>query len=318
MKKRFPLWMKLLCDAAILGVFMLFFAYFHHVKPRESKIEGTRTNIPQIVETDATAATDEFGNTETEPPETTVEEDGRYANNKVSVTVTKGTRTEGDDLITYYVADIYVKSALSIKTAFAKDTYGVGYYERIKPIAERHNAIIAISGDFYGAFGSKEEIYNFVLRNGMIYSPTVSSGDVAVLYADGELAVYSPKELDIDELIDRGAWQAWNFGPTLVKNGKIPEKFNATSYINKKHPRCGIGYYEPGHYCFVVVDGRQDGYSSGATIQEFAEIFESLGVTNAYNLDGGRSAAMVMYGEYVNTPWEGGRSLCDIIYIGAE
>ena len=318
MRRPVPLWQKLLIDAAALGLFLLIFAYFHHVRPRETKIEGTKTNIPEVTETEAPAVTDEFGSADTELPETTIIEDDRFANNKVSVTVTKGTKTDNGDLITYYVADVRVKSALSIKTAFAKDTYGVGYYERIKPLAERHDAIFAVSGDFYGAFGSKEEIYNFVLRNGMIYSATVSSGDVAVLYADGELAVYAPDELDTDELIDRGAWQAWNFGPTLVKNGKIPARFNATSYINKKHPRCGIGYYEPGHYCFVVVDGRQDGYSSGATIREFAEIFESLGVTNAYNLDGGRSAAMVMYGEYVNVPWEGGRSICDIIYVGAE
>lgn len=285
-------------------------------------IEGTKTNITEPAVTEApphgTDGTDP-DITETEPPpDTVIEEENRYANKNVSVTVTKCTAGENGDIITYFVADIRVKSALSVKTAFANDTYGVGYYERIKPMANRNGAIVAISGDFYGAFGSKEEIQNLVLRNGMIYSPIISDGDVAVLYADGELAVYSPGEVDLDELIRRGAWQAWNFGPILVRDGRIPAKFNSTSYVNKKHPRCGIGYYEPGHYCFVVVDGRQDGYSSGATVAEFARIFESLGVKNAYNLDGGRSAAMVMYGEYVNVPWSDGRPICDIIYIGAE
>lgn len=317
-KKRFPLWAKLLCDALALGVFLLIFAYFHHVMPRKTVIAGTKTNITEPAVTEAPSGADSSGFTETEPPDTVIEEENRFANKNVSVTVTQGTVTKGGDLITYYVADIRVKSALSVKTAFANDTYGANYYERIKPMAERNGAIIAISGDFYGAFGTKDEIQNLVLRNGMIYSPLVSDGDVAVLYADGELAVYSPDEVDLDELVEHGAWQAWNFGPILVKDGSIPAKFNSTAYVNKKHPRCGIGYYEPGHYCFVTVDGRQDGYSSGATIGEFAEIFESLGVTNAYNLDGGRSAVMVMYGEYVNRPWSDGRAICDIIYIGAD
>lgn len=317
--KRVPVWAKLICDALAIGVFLLIFAYFHHVMPRKTVIAGTKTNITEPALTEAPPPeTDTNGVTETEPPDTTIEEENRYANKNVSVTVTQHTTGQNGDIITYYVADIRVKSALSVKTAFANDTYGVGYYERIKPMAKRNGAIIAISGDFYGAFGSKEEIHNLVLRNGMIYSPIVSDGDVAVLYADGELAVYSPNEVDLDELVERGAWQAWNFGPILVRDGEIPKKYNSTSYVNKKHPRCGIGYYEPGHYCFVVVDGRQDGYSSGATIPEFSQIFEELGVVNAYNLDGGRSASMVMYGEYVDIPWSDSRPICDIIYVGAE
>ena len=318
-EKKFPLWAKLICDALLIGAFLLTFSYFHHVMPRKTVVVGMKTNITAPAVTEAPPpGTDTNGQTETEAPDTVVEEDDRYANKNVSVTVEKYTINKADDIITYYVADIRVKSALSIKTAFANDTYGVGYYERIRPMAKRNGAIVAVSGDFYGAFGSKEEIYNLVLRNGIIYSPLVSDGDVAVLYADGEFAVYSPEEVDLNELIERGAWQAWNFGPILVKSGEVPKKFNSTSYVNKKHPRCGIGYYEPGHYCFVVVDGRQDGYSTGATIAEFADIFASLGVTNAYNLDGGRSASMVMYGEYVNIPWGDSRPICDIIYVGEE
>ncbi len=144
MKKKFPLWAKLICDALALGVFLLTFAYFHHVRPRKTVIEGTKTKIITEALTDPQPDTDETGSIQTEPPDTVVEEDDRYANKNVSITVEKRTINKADDIITYFIADIRVKSALSIKTAFANDTYGVGYYERIRPMAKRNGAVIAI------------------------------------------------------------------------------------------------------------------------------------------------------------------------------
>ena len=63
-----------------------------------------------------------------------------------------------------------------------------------------------------------------------------------------------------------------------------------TARVQGLNPRSAVGYYEPGHYCFVVIDGRQPGYSKGATLMQLAQLFESLGCKEAYNLDGGKSA----------------------------
>ena len=87
----------------------------------------------------------------------------------------------------------------------------------------------------------------------------------------------------------------------------------AVSYPN---PRSAIGYYEPGHYCFVVVDGRQSGYAKGMSIPELAALFEELGCTKAYNLDGGGSAVMVFnHKRYSKQSNGGGRDLGDILLI---
>ena len=88
-----------------------------------------------------------------------------------------------------------------------------------------------------------------------------------------------------------------------------------SSNIAVANPRSGWGYYEPGHYCFVQCDGRQDGYSIGMTLDEFAALFGELGVKEAYNLDGGQSSEMVFNGETVNKPYNGGRYSSDILYI---
>jgi len=46
----------------------------------------------------------------------------------------------------------------------------------------------------------------------------------------------------------------------------------------------------------VVVDGRQPGYSQGATLSELAEILKDHGAVHAINLDGGGSSTLVVEG----------------------
>jgi exopolysaccharide biosynthesis protein len=76
-----------------------------------------------------------------------------------------------------------------------------------------------------------------------------------------------------------------------------------------------IGYYEPGHYAFVIVDGRTKYYSEGMTFTEVSAFMAELGCKVAYNLDGGQSAQMVLEDNLVNMPANGGRRVGDIIYL---
>jgi len=97
-----------------------------------------------------------------------------------------------------------------------------------------------------------------------------------------------------------------------VEDGQALTQFR--SRISGNNPRTAIGYYEPGHYCFVVVDGRQEN-SDGMSLAELAALFQELGCKEAYNLDGGKSSAMVWNGSLVNDPADGGRRVSDIVYI---
>ena len=95
-------------------------------------------------------------------------------------------------------------------------------------------------------------------------------------------------QLDEQKLIGRGAYQSWIFGPSLL-DGKWKGrmiKFWIWTYIRRSHPRTAIGYFEPGHYCLLLVDGRQQN-SRGMFLDEMAKVFEDLGCKVAYNLDGG-------------------------------
>ena len=71
--------------------------------------------------------------------------------------------------------------------------------------------------------------------------------------------------------MNQGAWQSWIFGPGLLdENGKAKTDFLTWDYIKESHPRTAIGYYGPGHYCLLVVDGRQPDYSRGMFLEEEA------------------------------------------------
>ena len=87
--------------------------------------------------------------------------------------------------------------------------------------------------------------------------------------------------------------------------------------IQGEQPRTAIGVIDENHFVFVVVDGRETGYSRGVTMTELAEIMQGLGATEAYNLDGGGSSELWFNGEVVNQPSNGGeRATSDILYIG--
>jgi len=174
-------------------------------------------------------------------------------------------------------------------------------------MAVENDAVAAINGDYYGVESS-----GVVIRNGVLYRDDANA-DVLVLYEDGTMKAFSANEFDANMEMKNGAYQAWNFGPVLVEDGTAKTSFS--SRISAANPRTAIGYVEPGHYVFVTVDGRQEGYSSGMTLKELASVMKKFGCQVAYNLDGGQTSTMTFGDEIANQPYKGGRLTSDIIYI---
>jgi exopolysaccharide biosynthesis protein len=106
-----------------------------------------------------------------------------------------------------------------------------------------------------------------------------------------------------------------------VEDGKI--SVTTSEEVDKamtSNPRTAIGMIDDLHYVMVVADGRTS-ESAGLSLYELAEFMQSeLGVTLAYNLDGGGSSTMYFNGEVINNPTTNGttiqeRSVSDIVYI---
>ncbi len=253
-------------------------------------------------------------NTEWNTMKTTVTEIAKKRTAHYDLTVTKREIGEGDDKVTYFVADLYVRNVQYLRTAFARGVYGKNIRQFPDTISRDNNALFSISGDFYG--NSERGV---VIRNGVLYRENVADADICVLYLDGTMETYSPSAFDGEAVLKKGAWQAWTFGPQLLDgSGAVLDQFRTTSYLNKENPRCAIGYVAPGHYMLVTVDGRDDGYSRGVTITELAQIMAKLGCQTAYNLDGGNSACMYYENDYLNRLSGDERAISDIIYLEAE
>ena len=228
-----------------------------------------------------------------------------YTSPDISITVDE----VNEENLTYYVADIYVRDITCFQTALAGDTYGSGFRDSIEDMAVLNNALLAVNGDYYG--NTTEGV---VIRNGVIYRANPTDCDVCVLYYDGSMKVMPGSSFSVEEAVEDGAWQAWTFGPALLDAGGNPiTAFASTSRITNANPRTAIGYYEPGHYCLVVVDGR--GESSGISLPRLSRLFDTLGCNAAYNLDGGNSSIMVWGNEVINNPSGGGRESSDALLI---
>jgi len=333
-KKPLPIFLVVLFDLLGVGAMLVIFILFHHVLRLDSstplqnivfggeqttaEIAVTPEPVEALVEADATPtvsptpeptptpAPGDFS--ATFPSGETVDEDvyGSYVSDTLRIVITW---EENYDAV-YFVADIWIKDIQEFKTAFSSGKYGRGYASRPAVIAAENNAILAISGDYYGGRSS-----GIVIRNGDLYRDTVNS-DICILYADGVMESYYEDEFDLEAAIERGAYQGWSFGPKLIDNGQVPDSYNTTSTIISRNPRSAIGYYEPGHYCLITVDGRQSGYSRGMTLEQLSQTFIDLGCVDAYNLDGGQTATMVFDDLIVNQPYKGGRTVSDIIYFG--
>lgn len=79
--------------------------------------------------------------------------------------------------------------------------------------------------------------------------------------------------------------------------GKYPLVLQGTNVAisGLAHPRTAVGYTQDKRYLILLtVDGRQPGYSDGATDFETAQWMIRLGAYDAINLDGGGSTTMVV------------------------
>lgn len=259
-----------------------------------------------------TAAADAGYTYESESPEEKITENS-YSDENISITLTE--YYENNTKI--YVADVQLSSADYLKTALAYNTYGKNITQKTSEMAAANNAILAINGDYYGA---KESGY--VIRNGALYRDFGSADtDVLCIYSDGHFEITNSSERSAQQLISEGVVNAFSFGPTLVEDGQVTvSKGEEVGKAMASNPRTAIGIIDDLHYVFVVSDGRTS-ESEGLSLSELAEFMQSLGVTCAYNLDGGGSSTMYFNGEVINNPTTSGksikeRSVSDIVYIG--
>lgn len=260
--------------------------------------------------TDSSAASDNADSSTAESALLDYTGESTVSNDRYTITLSE--YYQNDTKI--YVADVVLSSAQYLKTAFADDTYGKNVTATTSSIAEDNEAILAINGDYYGVQES-----GYVIRNGIVYRDTPNGSDVLCIYADGTMEVVNDSDYSAEELVSMGVWQALTFGPALISDSTVVVDTNTeVDRAKTSNPRTAIGVIDANHFVFVVSDGRTS-ESEGLSLYELASFMQDLGVSTAYNLDGGGSSTMYFNGYVINNPTSGGsikeRNISDIVYI---
>ena len=225
----------------------------------------------------------------------------QYQDDSRSITINQV--TEGD--VTYFVADVQLADASGFQTALSGGKAN-GDLEGLTTIVSRTNAVLAVNGDDYGTHS-----YGVIIRNGELIRAHNTTRNMLVVDAKGNLSVIVDRLAKsasalAKQLTSENVLQTFEFGPELVRDGKAVT-FSPTFDVistnpDRKEPRTAIGQIGPLHYVVIVVDGRQDGYSSGISLQSLQQLILQYGAQTAMNLDGGGSTEMWFQGQIINRP----------------
>nr|WP_261381666.1 phosphodiester glycosidase family protein [Paenibacillus cremeus] len=179
----------------------------------------------------------------------------------------------------------------------------VGKGEKVSSMVQRLGAIAGVNA---GGFVDPEWMGNGFQPTGLV----MSGGKV--FYNDGGMNTpnhmvgidkdgrmiagkYSP-----NELIKMGVQEAVTFAPKFIVNGVGQIKNQADGWGIA--PRTCMAQTEDGTILFAIVDGRQPGYSIGATLFDIQKIFLEHGAVTAANMDGGSSTVLVKDNKIINKP----------------
>lgn len=199
--------------------------------------------------------------------------------------------------------------ALAFRTTAADRSAGMEFTAlRTTGYLDKVDAVAAVNASYFLPFaGGSPNGDDFYPHEG---DPVNASG--AVIADD---AVVSPVETDLDLRVNaiicfRGLKiaiadgqvcpadydQGVAAGPRLLAGGgRLSFLKYDYRYASTAQPRTAIGVSPDGRTGWIiVVDGRQKGYSEGASLDALSDLFLELGASEAINLDGGGSSAMAV------------------------
>lgn len=199
--------------------------------------------------------------------------------------------------------------------------------------AKKNGVVFAMNGDYFTYrvdVDASGRATGVVIRDGeLLYDDPYSQAkyekgyfpnlDMLACFPDGRMEVYRSYEITAEELLAQGAYDVYSFGPYLMRDGKLSQQ--AYDGGDSKNPRCAVGMVEPGHYVYIMAEGRLK-RSGGVTLSYLAKLMRAKGCENAINLDGGQTAVLIFMGKQINQigAYDGGktnsRPTCEVMGVG--
>jgi exopolysaccharide biosynthesis protein len=213
-------------------------------------------------------------------------------NEKVEVETIETTKFKG------FILSVHDPKMIRVVT-----TNIIGQGEQILSMVKRTGAIAGVNG---GAFDDPNFDGNGFKPEGLV----MSGGNI--LYDDkSKNTPVNAVGIDVNgimvagrytpaELIKMGVQEAVTFQPKFIVNGKGLIKNESEGWGIA--PRTCMAQKKDGTIMFIVIDGRQPGYSIGGTLYDVQKILLEKGAITAANLDGGSSSVLVKDDKLLNRP----------------
>jgi hypothetical protein len=208
---------------------------------------------------------------------------------------------------------------IDLKAAGMKVLVSPGQEDQSRPVEaqttsqflDQYNLDLAINGTAFVPWNDYGPL-GYSPRAGERVTPLGFSASRGIVYAEDTdeqptLYIYQNNKASMNALVGK-VYNAVSGYKLLLWNGNIVEGLDSSDV----DPRTAIGLDRPGRrLVIVIVDGRQSGYSEGATEAELAQILLEHRAYSAMNLDGGGSSTLVIRGEngepqVLNSPVHGG------------
>ncbi|MEJ2707138.1 MAG: phosphodiester glycosidase family protein [Anaerolineales bacterium] len=140
--------------------------------------------------------------------------------------------------------------------------------------------------DYYPHAGDPVDPIGLSASRGVVYSPHRDAEPTLYLSRDNRARFNNPLG---------GVYNAISGNRMLVENGK---SLVAAGVEDTPQPRTAVALDKSRRQLIIlVVDGRQPGYSEGATLEELADLILEFGGHSGMNMDGGGSSTLVMEGK---------------------
>ena len=167
--------------------------------------------------------------------------------------------------------------------------------ETVPQFLENHHLQAAFNANFYSPFSAltmrtpgPSNLKGLAVSQGQIVSKNEKGCPVFLVFKGNRVEIADVREDDIDPPDEVETAVAGN--RILVDQGVVVRQTN-----QDVHPRTAVGISQDLRYVyFIVIDGRQPGYSEGASYNETGQWLVLFGAWSGINLDGGGSSTMAI------------------------
>jgi exopolysaccharide biosynthesis protein len=185
-----------------------------------------------------------------------------------------------------------IRNPAQVRLGVSKSIGSIG--QPVGDIAKANNAVLAINASGFADpewNGNGGSVVGLCIASGKQYNKVLGQGYLPIGFGLDNLLYIgvSPTKMTYRDAVE--------FMPAIISNGKDVTG-SATGFYGIQ-PRSVIAQAKDGTVFLLTIDGRQVGWSLGATVVDAAKILTKYGAYQAANLDGGSSTIMIYRDEII-------------------